>query len=200
MKYRPSSIVWMICLLAGLTVLGLYAVQNFTPKTENDAVAFSGALGGPFHLTDQNGHSVTEKSWPNKYLLVYFGFTHCPDVCPTGLNKIAEALNSLPQPQLEKLQPLFITVDPGRDRAADLKTYTGLFHPKLIGLTGTEAQIEQVESAYKVYAQKQDNGPDYMVNHSAFTYLMNPKGDAIGLYSNDITPQDMEKQISQALK
>jgi cytochrome oxidase Cu insertion factor (SCO1/SenC/PrrC family) len=199
MKYRPSTIAWIVCLVAGLLVFGLYSVQNSVPKDDNEASAFNGAVGGPFSLIDQDGHKVTEKSWPGNYLLVYFGFTHCPDVCPTGLNRIAEALNALPAEQLAKIQPVFITVDPDRDKPADLKNYVGLFHPKLVGLTGTTEQVEKAEAAYKVYAQKQGDGDDYMVNHSAFTYLMTPDGGVADLFSHDISSQDMAKQISQAL-
>lgn len=199
MKYRPASIAWMICLLAGLAFLGLYWSHDIVPQ-DNDTPSYIGAVGGPFTLTDQDGHKITEKSWPNKYLLIYFGFTHCPDVCPTGLNKIAVALDALPADKLAKIQPLFITVDPERDTAADLKNYVSLFHPKLIGLTGTSVQIEQVEAAYKVYAQKQGTGPDYMVNHSAFTYLQDPYGRVAGLYSHEMTAQEMTKEISQAIK
>ena len=196
MKLRPSSIAWMLCLLAGLSLFGIYVANN----TGNETSPYAGSVGGPFSLVNHNGVQVTEKSWPGKYLLIYFGFTHCPDVCPTGLNKIAEALNALPANKVEKIQPLLITVDPARDTTKDLKNYVELFHPKLIGLTGTDAQIEQVEAAFKVYAQKQGDSKDYMVNHSAFTYLLNPDGQVVGLYSHEMTSKDMENQIFQAIK
>ena len=198
MSFRPSSLAWTLCLLGLLSVLGLYLSLPSKPQTEG--IVTAGGVGGPFTLTDQDGKTVTEKSWPGQYMLVYFGFTHCPDVCPTGLNKIAEALNSLPADKVAKIQPILITVDPARDTAADLKVYVSLFHPKLIGLTGTDAQIEAAKSAYKVYAQKQGTGPDYMVNHSAFTYLLNPYGEMVGLYSHDISLDDMSKQLNQAIK
>jgi protein SCO1/2 len=198
MKTRPSSIAWMLCLLIGISLAGIYLANKSMPPA-GEASSYQG-VGGPFTLTDQNGRPVTEKSWSGKYLLVYFGFTHCPDVCPTGLNRIAEALNALPSQTIDKIQPIFITVDPARDKVEDLKTYVALFHPKLIGLTGTETQIEQVESAYKVYAQKQGDGPDYMVNHSAFTYLQDPYGKVIALFSHEITAEEMAKQISTEIK
>ena len=197
MQYRPSSIAWMLCLLAGISVLGIYLANQQTQESRSSNYS---SIKGQFSLTDHNGQPVTEKSWPGKYLLVYFGFTHCPDVCPTGLNKIAEALNALPAGKGEKIQPVFITVDPARDTAADLKNYVGLFHPKLVGLTGTEAQIEAVKAAYKVYAQKQGYEPDYMVNHSAFTYLQDPYGQIVRIYSHDTTSGDMAKQISTEIK
>ena len=198
MAFRPSSLAWTLCILGLLAVLGL--ALSLPSKAPSEGVATIGGVGGPFTLTDQDGNTVTEKSWPNQYLLVYFGFTHCPDVCPTGLNTMAAALDELPKQKANKIQPLLITVDPARDTAADLKNYVGIFHPKLIGLTGTDKQIEQVKSAFKVYAEKQGDGDDYMVNHSAFTYLLNPYGDLVGLYSHGTTPKDMASKINQVIK
>ena len=197
MAFRPSSLAWSLCALGLLAVLGL-ALSMPAPKPDS-GIATIGGLGGPFTLTDQDGRAVTEKSWPGQYLLIYFGFTHCPDVCPTGLNRMAAALDALPAGKVAKIQPILITVDPARDDAASLKEYVGLFHPKLVGLTGSEAQIESVKSAFKVYAQKQGDGADYMVNHSAFTYLLAPDGQLAGLYDHEITPQDMSKQINQVV-
>ncbi len=197
---RPASLAWMLCFLGVFIVFALY-VSNYKQQTPSSSlpIAMNGALGGKFELVDHNGVKVTEKSWPNKYLILYFGFTHCPDVCPTGLNKLVQALNALPKSTVEKIQPLFITIDPSRDTVESQKTYVQLFHPKLIGLTGTQAQIDHVIDIYKVYAQKEGNGPDYMMNHSAFTYLQDPYGAIVGIYPHDETPDNMTKQISQAL-
>lgn len=198
MPFRPSSVAWALCLLAGLSLLGFYI--GGTGNQRPDSIATSTDFGGPFALTDHHGNRVTEKSWPGQYLLLYFGFLHCPDVCPTGLNKLAQAMNQLPEETAAKIQPLLITVDPERDDAESLKLYVDLFHPRLIGLTGTPEQIDHVKAAFKVYAQKDGNGKDYMVNHSAFTYLLDPDGELAGLYSHDITADDMAKQIKQTIK
>lgn len=197
MSFRPSSVAWALCLLGLLSVAGLYMAM---PEKTADNSVISSDIGGSFELVNQDGQKVTEKSWPNQYLLLYFGFTHCPDVCPTGLNKIAEALKSMPEDKAARIQPVFITVDPARDEAADLREYVGLFHPELVGLTGTEEQIEAVKATFRVYAQKQGTGDDYMVNHSSFTYLLDPNGSLIGLYSHETNAEDMSKQIIQSIK
>ncbi|MDB5478675.1 MAG: electron transporter SenC [Alphaproteobacteria bacterium] len=200
MATRPSSVAWLLCLIAVLAVGALYLSgfgQKRLPVSSGIAVT---ELGGPFALVNQDGKKVTEKSWPGKYLLLYFGFTHCPDVCPLGLNKIAEAYAALPQDVARQIQPLFITVDPERDTPAELKPYIALFHPKLIGLTGSVQEIEHMTDLFKVYAQKQGGGKDYMVNHSAFTYLLAPKGGLAALFAHDVSAEDMEKQIIAAVK
>lgn len=195
MKKRPSTLAWTLCLFGVALLLVGYLARPEKVATPG-AVAVSGSIGGNFTLTDQDGNTVTNKSWPGKYQLVYFGFTHCPDVCPLGLNKIAEALNKMPKDTAAKIQPIFITVDPERDTAAGLKEYVGLFYPTLVGLTGTPQQIEQVKDQFKVYAQKQgDDEKDYMVNHSSYTYLMSPKGPLLEVYSHDTTAQEMADGI-----
>lgn len=199
MAARPSSIAWLLCFLGLFVIFALYVSKTKQDQAAPAPIAMSSNLGGPFELVNQDGTKVTEKSWPNKYLILYFGFTHCPDVCPTGLNKIVQALNALPKETIEKIQPILITIDPSRDTVKSLKTYVELFHPKLIGLTGTQQQIDHVIDIYKVYAQKEGNGADYMMNHSAFTYLQGPDGKVIGIYAHDTDPDNMAKQISQAL-
>lgn len=195
MNMRPATIAWLIC----ATVIAV-AITMLPKKIENngrDRVAVSSELGGEFTLVDQDGKQVGKTSWPGQYLLLYFGFAHCPDVCPLGLNKIADALNALPAEQANKIQPIFITVDPARDTAAELKPYVALFHPRLVGLTGTEDQIEHVKKLFKVYAQKQGDGPDYMVNHSSFTYLIAPDHSLAALYSHDTSAGEMAKDLQE---
>ncbi|MEZ0223424.1 MAG: SCO family protein [Alphaproteobacteria bacterium] len=134
-------------------------------------------IGGAFSLTDHNGTAVTEKSWPGKYLLIFFGFTNCPDVCPVTLDKMTSALNQLGD-DAAKIQPLFISVDPGRDRPPVLKEYVGHFHKSIVGLTGTPEQLKATEDAYKIYTSRHNdpNGHDYTFDHSAFVYFMTPEG------------------------
>ncbi|TAL30542.1 MAG: SCO family protein [Alphaproteobacteria bacterium] len=134
-------------------------------------------IGGAFSMTDHDGKAVTEKSWPGKYLLVFFGFTNCPDVCPVTLDKLTSALNQLGD-DASKVQTLFISVDPGRDRAPVLKEYVGHFHKSILGLTGTPEQVKATQDAYKIYASRHDdaNGHDYTFDHSAFVYFMTPEG------------------------
>ena len=155
-------------------------------------------LGGPFTLTDQDGTPVTETSWPGQYLLLYFGFTHCPDICPIGLGKLADALNALPAGIAARIQPLFITIDPARDTAVELKKYVTLFHPKLRGLTGTQTQIDDIIKTYRVYAQKQiidGDEKNYMINHSSYMYLVAPTGKVIDVYAHDTNAADIAAKL-----
>lgn len=123
-----------------------------TTSTDNAPVVAGSSVGGPFSLTDQNGNAVTEASWPGKFKLVFFGFTHCPDICPTTLQKLTASLDGLSAEELAKLQPLFITTDPARDDANAMKEYLKSFHSSIVGLTGTEEQIKDAENTYKVFA------------------------------------------------
>jgi cytochrome oxidase Cu insertion factor (SCO1/SenC/PrrC family) len=135
-------------------------------------------VGGPFTLEDGGGKQVTDRDFRGKYMLVYFGYTFCPDVCPTTLSEVADALDRLGA-KAESLQPIFITVDPARDTPAVMKQYAADFTPRLIGLTGSEEQIAKVAQAYRVYYAKHRMGPgpnDYAMDHSSVLYLMGPDG------------------------
>jgi protein SCO1/2 len=158
--------------------------------------------GGPFTLVDGDGATVTERSFPGRYLLMYFGYTYCPDVCPTSLQTMRLALEQLTPAALKRVQPLFITVDPERDREADVKEYAGFFHPKLIGLTGTQAQIDAATRAYNVYARKvelKDSAAEYLIDHSAITYLVAPDGSLAAVLQHGIAPESMAEQLQSIL-
>lgn len=196
-------LVWFLCIIALFALGALYITdstrRNVTGIDTSMPIATSGEIGGAFTLTDHHGNTVTDQSWPGKFLILYFGFTHCPDVCPTGLNTIIDALNQLPAKDSDNVQPLLITVDPARDTPAVLKEYVALFHPRLTGLTGTEGQIETMKKLFRVYAQKQGEDKDYMVNHSAYTYFLNPKGELAGLFGHDITAKEMATEIQKRI-
>lgn len=137
-------------------------------------------IGGNFTLTDHNGDVFHSDQLKGKLSLVYFGFTYCPDICPTSLNKLSEVLRTLDQYGID-VNPIFISVDPNRDTSALLKEYLSHFHPKFIGLTGSEDEIKQVADLYKVYyAISEDNtnkdNKNYMLDHSSFVYLMDKNG------------------------
>src|ERR1017187_2237846 len=147
------------------------------------------SVGGPFSLIDGDRKPVTDQTWHGKYLLVYFGYTFCPDVCPTTLNNVADALDKL-GPKADRLQPLFITVDPKRDTPAVVKQYTAAFTPRLLGLTGSATQIAAVAKAYRVYYAEHRTGPgpdDYSMDHSSILYLMGPNGRFIAPIRTDET-------------
>ncbi|MCP1841631.1 cytochrome oxidase Cu insertion factor (SCO1/SenC/PrrC family) [Bradyrhizobium sp. USDA 4524] len=140
-------------------------------------------VGGPFALTDQAGHERTDKEFRGKLMLIYFGFTTCPDICPTDLQAIALALDKLGRDS-DQVQPIFITVDPERDTAAHLADYVPMFHPRLIGLTGKLDAIRKLADAYKVYFARvplKDAG-DYTVDHTAYIYLMDREGNYLGFF------------------
>jgi protein SCO1/2 len=133
-------------------------------------------VGGPFTLTDQNGKRVSDTDFAGKYRLMFFGYTFCPDVCPTELQVMTAALESM-GPKADAIQPIFITIDPARDTPEVLKSYVSNFHPRMVGLTGTEAEIASITKAYRFYSAKiPGKGEDYLFDHSGFIYLMGPDG------------------------
>ncbi len=159
-------------------------------------------IGGPFTLTDHNGQMVTEKSYAGKYLLVFFGYTFCPDVCPTTLTTISNTIDLLGV-SADKIMPLFITVDPLRDTPTHLKEYVSYFHPKLVALTGTESQIKAVTKAYRVYFSKaqanKDDQEDYLMDHSSITYLIGSDGNFIEHFSHGIEPEKIAERLLKLL-
>jgi protein SCO1/2 len=144
------------------------------------------AIGGPFTLTNQDGRQVTEGDFAGKYRIMYFGFTHCPDVCPMDLAVIDKALRSFEKSDPERaarVTPVFVSVDPERDNPAVLKEYVAAFHPRLVGLTGTPKQVADTVKRYGAYGAKGDPtaGGGYDVNHSRLAELIGPDGRPIAL-------------------
>jgi cytochrome oxidase Cu insertion factor (SCO1/SenC/PrrC family) len=141
------------------------------------------SVGGPFDLIDHTGRTRTEQDFRGRLMLVYFGFTYCPDVCPTDLQAIGLAMDKLGGDSAD-VQPLFVTVDPERDTPAHLAEYVKLFHPRLIGLTGSADSIRKAADAYKVYYARVDLNKDagYTVDHTAFTYLIDRDGNYLGFF------------------
>jgi len=158
-------------------------------------------FGGAFTLTDHNGNEVTDQDFTGQYRLIYFGFTFCPAICPTELQKMTTALNML-GPVGEDIQPIFITIDPERDTAETMNQYVQMFHPDLVGLTGTPEQIEQAAKAYKVYYAKVDD-PDmteYTMDHSSYIYFIDPQDRLLALYKIDQTAEEMAENMGAWLK
>jgi cytochrome oxidase Cu insertion factor (SCO1/SenC/PrrC family) len=201
-------LVWAALWLAG-------AAGN---STASDALARIGALlgyqsagavgalppsvqiGGPFHLVDQNGTAVTDADYRGRWVLVYFGYTFCPDVCPTELQTIAAALGKL-GPEAARVAPLFITVDPARDTPAVLAKYVALFGHGITGLTGTPDQIAAVARAFRVYYAKAPVGgaASYLMDHSSFLYLLDPKGRLAALFNQDTSADDLAAGLRERL-
>jgi cytochrome oxidase Cu insertion factor (SCO1/SenC/PrrC family) len=157
-------------------------------------------IGGPFDLTDQNGTRRTDADFRGKLMLVYFGFTYCPDVCPTDLLQIALAVDQLGEPG-EMVQPVFITVDPERDTPEHLKQYMALFHPRFVGLTGDAMAIGAAARAYRVYHKKIEwsDRSDYTVDHSAFIYLMGRDGEYLGFFPPGASAERLVETIRPRL-
>lgn len=172
--------------------------------TKPEAPLEGARIGGAFALTNQDGKTVKDTDFAGQYRIMYFGYSYCPDVCPIDLQKISQgfALFEKQQPARAKaIQPIFITVDPQRDTPAVLKQYVAAFHPRLIGLTGTPAQIKSVAGAFLVLynAQKPvgDDAAGYLVDHSRQAYLMGPQGEPIALLPYDGTPQQIAAEIDK---
>ena len=139
-------------------------------------------VGGPFRLVDHTGKARTDSDYRGRLLLLYFGFTWCPDVCPTDLQSIAEAMQRLGK-TADAVQPLFVTLDPERDTPARLSAYVTFFHPRLVGLTGDAESIREVARAYKVYyAKVPSSRGDYTIDHSGYVYLMDGAGKYLGFF------------------
>jgi protein SCO1/2 len=168
--------------LAGLTVC-LGAIVMVTGRLSAPVAQQVAAIGGPFKLLDHNGREVTEQDFKGRPFLVFFGFTHCPDVCPTALFEISEILRAL-GPDAERTRALFITVDPERDTPAVMKDYLSSFDPHLTGLTGDPAALAAVAKAYRVYYKKVplDQG-GYTMDHTAIIYLMDKQGRFVSPFS-----------------
>ena len=159
-------------------------------------------IGGAFTLTDQNGQTVTEQAFAGKYRIMYFGYTFCPDVCPTDVQAIGAAVKKLEasDPAIAaKIVPVFVTVDPARDTPAVLKQFVSAFHPRMVGLTGTDAQIAQIKTVYAVYSSKGDASPGggYLVNHSRQAYLMDPDGKPLALLPQEQGPDAVVTEIKR---
>lgn len=156
-------------------------------------------IGGPFTLVDHTGAERTEAHLKGRHALIYFGYSFCPDVCPTALADMLIALDEL-GPDAGKVQPVFITIDPDRDTPAALGKYVGNFHPRLIGLSGSPAQIGQAARSYRVYYAKVDDpkaGENYLMDHSSVIYLMDPDGRYLTHFSHGIAPDRMAKRLRE---
>ena len=156
-------------------------------------------IGGPFNLVDQDGRAVTEKTWDGKLRLMFFGYTFCPDVCPTELQTMAQVFDKL-GPKADKVVGLFVTVDPERDTPQVLKAYTANFSPRIVGLTGGAEQVAAAERAFRVYARKAPvEGGAYLMDHSAILYLMNQDGKFLNHFGNGTSADEIVAALQKIL-
>jgi cytochrome oxidase Cu insertion factor (SCO1/SenC/PrrC family) len=158
-------------------------------------------LGGPFTLVDHTGRTVTERDFSGRLLLLYFGYTYCPDVCPTELGTIAAAMDAM-GPAGERVTPVFITVDPERDTQAGMADYVSRFHPRMVGLRGSPEQTAQAARAFRVYFAKVQprDTTDYLMDHSSFIYLVGPDGRVRSLFRPETSPEAIAAAVTAQLR
>lgn len=167
--------LWGAVALAVVAAGGLWAWRSWGP-TVTAAVEGEALVGGPFELVNGEGETVTDADFAGRPFVIFFGFTHCPDICPTSLFEMAQWIDAL-GPAADELRFAFVTVDPERDTPAVMRDYVGAFSERIIPLTGTLAQVDRVLDAYRVYAKKVPlEGGGYTMDHSAFVYLMDEDG------------------------
>jgi protein SCO1 len=182
--------------LVGLAALGVAAWLTLAPQPQQVAGA---SVGGPFSLVDQDGKPVSDRTYRGAPKLVFFGFTHCPDVCPTALAQASEVLRAL-GPKGDRLRFLFVTVDPERDTAPVLKDYLGSFDPRIVGLTGTPEQVAATVKAYRAYARKVPlKDGDYTMEHTALVYLMDGDDRFVGSFNLARSPEAAAADLAKRL-
>merc|ERR1712146_47255 len=205
-----TPVTWASLTVMGVSGLGLayyYVVEKEKKKKEamNKVVTFGKpALGCSWTLVDYNGFPRTDKGFLGNFSLLYFGFTRCPDICPSELVKVAKVIKLLEKDskyikgEMPFLKPLFISVDPDRDTVVQMRNYSQDFHPSILYLTGTKEQIAKVAQGYRVYFSKADEdlGEDnYLVDHSIVLYLLGPDGIFLDFFTQSMTPEDIVKRI-----
>lgn len=198
MPRRIIVILAAAVLLLAAGAGGFFLMNRQLSQTGATGVAL---VGGPFSLVNQDGKRVTEKDFLGKYMLVFFGYTYCPDVCPTELQVMTAALDQM-GPEAEKIQPVFVSVDPQRDTPEVLKAYVGNFGPRLMGLTGTPEEIASVAKAYRVYYAKsgdKDSPDAYLMDHSSIVYLMGPDGRFVKHFPYSTDAQKLAVELKEAL-
>ncbi|ESQ85724.1 hypothetical protein AEAC466_00705 [Asticcacaulis sp. AC466] len=201
-KFRLAVIAAAFLLLIGLAAVNWY--NSLHPRANGvvSQVDPNGRqIGGAFKLVDQDGKPVDESLLKGEWTAVFFGYTYCPDVCPLTLQSLARTKAAMGD-KADRLQIVFITVDPERDTPANLKAYlaSGGFPKGVIGLTGTREQIEKVEKAYGTVASKVGDGDTYTYNHTSLVYLMNPQGQFSGPLMRDLPPEQSAKQIEDLMQ
>jgi protein SCO1/2 len=183
-------------LLAGVGVAVALFIGVLVSGTHRGTSPPLVTIGGPFSLVDGAGKTVRDRDFRGKFLLLYFGYTHCPDVCPTTLGAMAEAMDKLPAADRGRVVPVFVTVDPQRDTPSVIGSYVRAFGPEFVGLTGSTEAIGTAEREYRVYAQKHalDHG-DYAMDHSSVIYVIGPNGQFVAVLDDQMAPAKMAQAL-----
>ncbi len=187
-------------LLAALVLCGILLFKVWENQCTGAGSSGTADVGGPFELVNQDGVKVTDADFRGKLLLIYFGFSYCPDACPTALGVMGAAIEKLDVAG-ERVTPILISIDPARDTPQALKEYVGNFHPRMVGLTGTDEQIAKVAKAYRVFYQKAPGatGEDYLMDHSTLIYLMDGEGKFLTYFGPQATPDEVAEAIRKYL-
>jgi protein SCO1/2 len=185
----------LLCIVGGAMLW-----QSRAGEAGSEPPLAGSGIGGSFALIDQDGRQVTDRSFDGKWRLVYFGYTFCPDVCPTDMQRLAQGFRAFEAEdagRAARVQPIFVTIDPARDTPSVVKQFVSAFHPRFVGLTGSQGQVDAALKAYRVYANKA--GPagarDYLMDHSAIAYLMDPEGKPVSFLAQGSTPQDVTAEL-----
>lgn len=203
----PRPLIWLLIAAPATLMVVFFALVLTRPGTgapQQAGVRVSGEanIGGPFSLVDHTGRPVTDADFRGKAMLIYFGYTYCPDICPFSLQVMAAALDRLEPEARARIQPLLITVDPERDTVEQLAQYVDspAFPDNLIGLTGTEAQIAEAASAYRVVYRRAGEGDDYLMDHSSIVYLMGTDGAFVDVFTHGTDPAAMAARLQDFLE
>ncbi len=191
---------FLIALLAaGGALLAVLLTIPQPQQVPEESGSSAASIGGPFTLVATDGKTVTDQTYHGKWMLIYFGYTFCPDACPTAITNMGVALQKL-GPEAAKVAPLFITVDPKRDTVKVMAEYLKSFDPRIVGLTGSQAQTEEVAKAYHIYVTPQkSDGDDYLVDHSAYIYLMSPQGKFVTVVPGNAPGDQMADKLRREL-
>lgn len=199
----PNLAKILFAVVAAALACGVVLVARAVHPDKAAAPVASGAaaIGGPFRLIDQTGHLVDQRVLQGKWSAVFFGYTFCPDFCPTNLQTLARAQDALGS-QAKDFQVVFVSIDPARDTPATLKTYLSNqgFPKDAIGLTGSAAEVAQAAKAYRVYYARSGTGSDYVIDHSTLTYLMDPRGRFATVLHAGATPDEIAREIRAAMQ
>ncbi|MGI4881541.1 MAG: SCO family protein [Janthinobacterium lividum] len=201
MNRRRLPFAAIAAILVFLVAAGAGALWRARPVAPPGPLVGSN-IGGPYKLVDQDGRPVTEHSYDGKFRLMYFGYTFCPDVCPTDMQKMAQGLRAFAatDPKREaKVVGMFVTVDPARDTPAAVKAFVRAFSPTLVGLTGSQAQVDAVTHGFRIFVHR-NTGPNYLVDHSATMYLMGPDNAPISFLDHDATPATIAAELGKYVR
>lgn len=199
LRVRIAIVVATVLIGVGLGYVG-YRLLGDSSVRESRSYG-EALIGGPFTLTDQDGKTRSDSEFRGRLMLVNFGFTNCPDICPLGLQLMTDALETLGK-DADKVQPIFITVDPARDTPAVMKDYVAHFSERIVGLTGTPEQVAAAAKAYRVYYKVHGDpatNPNYAVDHSGFIYLMGRDGKFLTHFTHDTPPDKMADAVRKHL-